>query len=253
MWALLLVQYHVPQTLDTVGVLQRQWPGLYQTVQRPAAWLQDWRMASHDDAGWAEAYESLEKKWSLLQARTQQLEALVAENHTLKTLMYRYEDQMPDLVLARTIQTVGRTAGAWFWLDRGAQEGLQVGQAVVDEAGLLGLVSSVAPSTAQVALLVAPSMMLPVELPRSGLQTLAHGQGPQGTLKAEHVPQNIEFLEGDEVVTSGNGGLLPAGLAVGRVTQVVQRSEDVFQTLVITPYRLQQQSRFVVVLTGALS
>ena len=103
-------------------------------------------------------------------------------------------------------------------LNIGARDGIVDGWAAMDGIGLVGRISGVGKSTSRVILLTDTSSRIPVTIQPSGQRAMLAGDNSA-------VPP-IEFLEnpdlvrpGDRVVSSGDGGVFPAGLLVGQVAQ----------------------------------
>ena len=103
-------------------------------------------------------------------------------------------------------------------LNVGARDGVIDGWAAMDGIGLVGRISGTGDGTARVLLLTDTSSRVPVTIQPSGQQAMLSGDNSA-------VPP-IEFLEhadqvrpGDRVVSSGDGGVFPAGLLIGQVAQ----------------------------------
>jgi rod shape-determining protein MreC len=65
----------------------------------------------------------------------------------------------------------------------------------------------------------------------------------------EYIPQETEIDVGDIVLTSGLGGILPKGLVIGQVTEVVQRDYALFQAAVVRPAIDLSRLELVLVIT----
>lgn len=101
-------------------------------------------------------------------------------------------------------------------LNVGARDGIIDGWAVTDGLGLVGRIAGVGARTARVILLGDPSSRLPVTLLPSGQRAILAGDGSlRPLLDFVEVPEAVQA--GDRVVSSGDGGLFPAGLLVGNV------------------------------------
>lgn len=103
-------------------------------------------------------------------------------------------------------------------LNVGARDGIVDGWAAMDGIGLVGRISGVGGSTSRVLLLTDTSSRVPVTIQPSDQRAMLAGDNSS-------VPP-IEFLEdpdlvrpGDRVVSSGDGGVFPAGLLIGQVAQ----------------------------------
>lgn len=100
----------------------------------------------------------------------------------------------------------------------GARDGIVDGWAAMDGLGLVGRISGVGDKSARVVLLTDSSSRIPALVQPSGQHALVSGDNTASPL--------LTFLEdadgvrpGDRVTTSGDGGVFPAGLLVGRVTR----------------------------------
>lgn len=107
-------------------------------------------------------------------------------------------------------------------LNVGARDGIRDGWAAMDGIGLVGRISGVGERTSRVILLTDSNSRVPVTVQPSGQKALLAGDNSS-------LPP-LEFLEdadlvrpGDSVVTSGDGGMLPAGLPVGQVAMGTDR------------------------------
>lgn len=103
-------------------------------------------------------------------------------------------------------------------LNVGARDGIRDGWAAMDGIGLVGRISGVGQRTSRVILLTDSNSRIPVMVQPSGQKALLSGDNSPAP--------PLEFLEkpdlvrpGDQVVTSGDGGVFPAGLLVGAVAQ----------------------------------
>lgn len=101
-------------------------------------------------------------------------------------------------------------------LSVGARDGIVEGWATMDGIGLVGRISGVAQNTARVILVTDASSRIPAVIQPSGQRAIVAGDNSAAP--------PIDFLEnpdlvrpGDRVVTSGDGGVFPAGLLLGQV------------------------------------
>jgi rod shape-determining protein MreC len=129
-------------------------------------------------------------------------------------------DAVPDPSLsAVTAHVIGRTNRPFLdtmVLDAGRNAGLKPGEAVVDARGLIGRVYLVGQHTAWVILLTDLSSRIPVAIEPGHIGAILTGDNTP-TPGLELSKPGIVLRVGQQIVTSGDGGLLPAGLAVGTV------------------------------------
>lgn len=107
-------------------------------------------------------------------------------------------------------------------LNVGARDGIRDGWATMDGIGLVGRISGVGQKTSRVILLTDSNSRVPVTVQPSGQKALLSGDNsPLPPL--EFLDDADEVRPGDRVVTSGDGGVLPAGLPVGQVVMGTDR------------------------------
>jgi rod shape-determining protein MreC len=98
----------------------------------------------------------------------------------------------------------------------GARDGIMEGWAAMDGLGLVGRISGLGRRTARVILLTDTSSRIPVTVQPSGQRALLIGDNsPAPLLDFVEIPDQVR--PGDRVLTSGDGGVFPAGLVVGQV------------------------------------
>jgi rod shape-determining protein MreC len=105
-------------------------------------------------------------------------------------------------------------------VDKGAQDGIFVGQAVLDAGGVFGQVARIEQLTSEVILVSDPAHAIPVQINRNGLRTIAVGTGDPNRLKLPFLPTSADVIVGDLLVTSGLGGGFPPGYPVGTISEV---------------------------------
>ena len=101
-------------------------------------------------------------------------------------------------------------------LNVGAQDGIRDGWATMDGIGLVGRISGVGNRTARVILLTDSNSRVPVEVQPSGQKAILSGDNSLAP-PLDFVEHPEKLQPGDRVVTSGDGGVFPAGLLVGSV------------------------------------
>jgi rod shape-determining protein MreC len=101
-------------------------------------------------------------------------------------------------------------------LNVGARDGIIDGWATMDGLGLVGRISGVGDKTSRVILLTDSNSRVPVVVQPSGQRAILSGDN--GDLPPlDFLEDPAEIRPGDQVVSSGDGGVFPAGLLVGSV------------------------------------
>lgn len=184
------------------------------------------------------------------QSRLQRLEALEQENQRLRELMdgsgrLEIEYQFAELVDVDLDPFSHRVM-----IDRGQDRDVEVGQAVIDGAGVVGQVEEVNLHYSRVRLITDPNHALPVQISRTGQRTVAFGLGNTGRLSLPNLPREADVREGDLLVTSGLGNRFPGGYPVA-VIESVDRSEGrMFAEAMARPLAALDRGREVLLLNN---
>lgn len=158
----------------------------------------------------------------------------VLENKRLERLLDMKESIRPPS-LAATV--VGEDVSSWFRtliIDRGSSSGIREGMAVVAADGVVGQVVKVAAASSRVLLLTDHSSGIAATIQRSRARGVVKGKG-EGLCTLEFTTREEDVKVGDQVVTSGIGGVFLKGLPIGEVTMVKRGEYGIFQTVSIRP------------------
>jgi rod shape-determining protein MreC len=164
-------------------------------------------------------------------ARIGQLEA---ENAHLRRLLALRERDRVSGQAATILYSARDPFSRRVYLDKGMQHGLQQGQPIIDDAGIVGQVTQVFPFSAEVTLLTDKAQAVPVQILRTGQRSIAFGLG-DGQMTLRYMPVNADVVVGDLLVTSGLDGVYPSGFPVATVTHVERDSAYAFANIVATP------------------
>ncbi len=162
----------------------------------------------------------LEAQLRVAQFRLQRYEALEAEGLRLRALRDSTAGVTDRFVIGNVMDVDLDAFRQRVLVDKGAQDGVFVGQAVLDAGGVFGQVARVGQLTAEVILVSDAAHAIPVQVNRNGLRTIAVGTGNMARLKLPYLPTSADVVAGDLLVTSGLGGGFPPGYPVGTVGEV---------------------------------
>jgi rod shape-determining protein MreC len=118
----------------------------------------------------------------------------------------------------------------------------------MDEKGLIGQVTYIGLTHAEVTLITGENQQIPVKIARNGVRTLSSGDGARGTLSLPFLPEGSDVQVGDQLVTSGIDGLYPEGLPVANVVRVDRSSSQQFASVVCTPVAGLTSAHYVLVI-----
>jgi rod shape-determining protein MreC len=183
--------------------------------------------------GWAWLHESfttrdtlradkarLEQELRVARFRLQRYDALESEVRQLRGLRENTTGVTAKFVVGDVIDVDLDAFRARVLVDKGAHDGVFVGQAVLDDGGVFGQVARVGELTCEVILISDATHAIPVQVNRNGLRTIAVGSGDSNRLKLPYVSTAADLLKGDLLVTSGLGGGFPPGYPVGTIVEV---------------------------------
>ena len=166
--------------------------------------------------------------------RLLRLDQIEQENRHLRALLGARERQAVKSVVAEIMYTAKDPFSRTVILDKGAQAGIEAGQAVVDDAGVIGQITRVFPMQAELTLLTDKDQAIPVMIVRSGLRAVLFGSG-NGLMELRYLAANADIQPGDKVVTSGLDGVFLAGLPVATVARVERDQAQTFARIPCLP------------------
>lgn len=178
----------------------------------------------------------------------QQVHQLSAENDQLRKLLGANERLPVKSIMTEILYDARDPFTRKIVVDRGARNGVEPGQPVIDDIGVVGQVTRVFPFTSEITLLTDKDQAIPVQAVRSGLRSIAYGQGHSGSLELRFMPTNADIKNGDILVTSGIDGVYPPGLSVAKVVHVENKSSDAFAHISCQPLAGIDRNRQLLIL-----
>jgi len=120
-------------------------------------------------------------------------------------------------------------------IDKGSDDGVYVGQPVINDQGIVGQVTYVSAQNSRVLLLTDSNSAIPVQVIRNDIRVIASGTGQVDQINLEHIPTSTDIRVGDLLVTSGLGGVYPEGYPVAKVTSVNRDTKREFADITAKP------------------
>ena len=189
-------------------------------------------------------YIALQNVWEENRHLRQEIQRLQGEQNLLREQtiiatqfqkLLAYQETAPMTTLPARI--IGRNVSNWYRamiINKGGRDGIHPEMGVVTEAGVVGRVVRVNPTTAIVLLLSDPNVAITGMIQNTRDEGIVQGT-PQGTIHMKYLPPLSPVQQGDPVVTSGLTGDFPRGLQIGRIQQVTKADTDLFQLGDIDP------------------
>lgn len=149
-------------------------------------------------------------------------------------------EQRPDFTMVgASVITAGSDENYnSFTVNKGSSSGISRGDAVVNEEGVVGIVSEVGLNYCKITTLLSPTTNI------GGYDTGSGGYGvltsnvqlaEQGQILLTYLPTDSTIAVGNVVITSGQGSNFPSGLVVGVVQRVTADAQGVSKDAVILP------------------
>ena len=161
----------------------------------------------------------LQAENDLLQRWRRRAEILESENQQLRSVTGTVSDENRSLITARAVTAPGGSFAHTILIAIGDESGIAAGDPVITSNGLVGIVYEVGRAYARVLMISDINARIPVMLASSSWPGLTIGRNGE-YVELAFLPAEARPEVGELVLTSGHGGILPAGLAVGRVDRV---------------------------------
>ncbi len=184
--------------------------------------------------------EALTSEVAVLTVANSAQKELVEENSKLrKQLKFLSDNNFKAVaaeVIARESISEGSDSGQDLVINKGARDGVNIGQGVVSEEGVIvGKVIEIKDTSAKICLTTSPECKLAAAI-QNQARTQGITDGDLGlTIIMNFIPQLEKISAGDTVITSGLGGNIPRGLVIGKVIEVRNESNEVWQDATIEP------------------
>ena len=176
-------------------------------------WLSDYVFAASEN-------RKLRRKVAeLSQYRDLYLEERDVNARYEKLLKLRTEPPI-DMVAARSVSVSRGPFAKNRLIDAGSDKKIVFGNPVVTDEGLVGRVVGVSPGVSRVLMVTDINSHIPVMILRTDARALMDGDGGEYP-KMDWVRGHDSVRQGDQVLTSGDGGIFPRGLPVGEAVKGV--------------------------------
>lgn len=184
--------------------------------------------------------QDLERQVAELEEQAREGQEASRENEQLRELL-NLQQRRQDFEF-EAARVTGRSTDNWestLTLSKGSSDGVQAGNCVITETGVLvGVVSKVGLNWSAV------STVISTDTEMGGIVSRTYSAGvlegdfslmQEGKLKLNYLPDSAQLVSGDEVLTSGRGEVYPAGLVVGQVEGVFTDPSGMTRYAVVVP------------------
>ena len=201
-----------------------------------------------------EELDSLRAQVARLEDEVRQNEQAARENEKLRELL-SLKQKRSDFSF-QSARVSERSTDNWtntLTLSRGTDAGLEAGDCVITETGaLVGIIETVGINWSTVSTIINTTTELGGIVNRTYSAGVLEGDFTlmgQGKLKLGYLSDSAQLVSGDEVLTSGKGGVYPSGLVVGTVDGVFTDPSGINRYAVVTPAAALDDLTHVFVIT----
>ena len=192
--------------------------------------------------------------YEMLQAENEQLRVIMSqqnqdirdsqtykeENEHFRELL-NLQDKHTDYTfeIANVVSWDSSSYGSVMTISKGASAGLEPGMCAITADGqVLGLITETGGNWATVTTILDTTSEIGAYIFGSGYSCIAQGDFElmrEGTLRASYISSTATIRNGDQLLTSGDGDIYPAGLVIGTVSDVGDDEINVAKYAVVTP------------------
>lgn len=195
--------------------------------------------------------EQLKAKLAASEDFNSELLSYKVENEVLRQLL-KLKEQNVKLSTVEA-EVIGRSIKDWYktiTINRGKSSGIEENMPVVNYSGLVGRVTGVTNSTAEITLLTDPKYgAVTVVTTETGYPGILIGdESGSGALKIVQIPASANILEGYEIITSGLGDFGYKKIKIGRIKSIANSADGLMKQAVVEPYVDFNELNFVSVI-----
>lgn len=189
-------------------------------------------------------------KESLLRQRgqLQRLEFLQQENNKLRELLGSAPVAEGQRLVAEVLAVYSHPFSHQIVLNKGSNDGVTEFQPLIDDAGVLGQVVSVGPTSSRALLITDTTHAISLRIERTGVSVIAEGLGQWDRIRLVHLPHSTDIQDGDRLITSGLDERFPEGYPVARVNRIQRDVSQPFMQVQAEPYAQLDRIRYVLLL-----
>ncbi len=189
--------------------------------------------------GYEKENEKLRERIASLEDDLRKTENLKEENERLRKMLdLKSKDKNFDSVVADVVAFEMDNFSKSYTINKGIKDGITQNCAVITPFGLVGYVSDAGRNWAKISPIVDAKVSVSATIMRVSNTAIVQGDMSlmkDGLCKMTYVSKETGIEIGDYIETSGAGGIIPAGIYIGKVTEVRSDVTGVSQEAIIQP------------------
>jgi rod shape-determining protein MreC len=248
----IIATFDVRSEGDSVAnVLREGTQSIFTPMQKGVRWVVNPVVGFFDGvsnlAGLRSENERLEARVRELEAEAREVAAIEEQVRQLEAIVGIDAPEQLPTVTARLYSSGPSAFDNVRYIDKGANDGIVAGQAVIDEDGLIGRVDLVSANDARIRLITDPALFAGVRVQSTNETGIVSGRG-DGPLRLEMFRATKAVYEGDLVVTDGSR--FPPGLVVGRIAETAAAEVGFVLRTSVNPAARLSEVDYVKVIIG---
>ena len=194
------------------------------------------RISLSDRSSIIDQNKKLKEENIQLKSDLQRVYKLDAENKRLYELLGSYPDRQKNFLFADIIASSTVPDRHQITINKGSDDGINVGDAVADPDGIIGHVIRDQFFSSEILLISDLEHAIPIEIINTGERAIAYGSGDMNRLEIRSIPPNSKAKIDDVVITSGLGGRYPEGFPIGEISEIERTEGENFLTINLSPF-----------------
>lgn len=192
--------------------------------------------------------KSVSKDNDILETSIDRIESIEAENIELRRQLEKMKEELNiEYTLSDyeylNATVISRNVGYWYnklTINKGSYNGVEKDMVVISSKGLIGRVVKTSTFTSDVRLITTSDTNNKISVHVSNGDNNLYGvingyDYKKSVLELEGISNTKDVNVGDYVYTSGLGGIFPAGILIGTVTEITTDSYDLAKIMKVTP------------------
>jgi len=191
--------------------------------------IRNYFLLSDVNATLSEENAALRRELEREHQRRMLLDTLSNQVHLDSAIVNRF-----DFIGAKVVNNQVDHYKNFITINKGANDGIQPGMAVISSAGAVGKVKVVSPHFSVVTSLLHIDVMTSAALKRTGHYGTVQWEGRNpDEINFLYLPPHVKPLKGDTVVTSGYNAVFPPGIMIGTISELSLDDEALFYDITV--------------------